>query len=112
MEGFGKRVVTDLESRHVFVLIRRDSDELSGGESKSLHQLLPVVDTTLVDFDDVDPGLVLVQAVEHNLALGADLVGQLDPLEAHRILGPMAPIVGRVGVSVQGSLWRRLRFTT
>ena len=104
--------MTDLESRHIFVLISGHSDELSGRESESLHQLLPVVDTTLVHFDDVDPGLVLVQAVEHNLALGADLVGQLDTLEAHRILGPMTPVVGRVGVSVQGSLGRRLRFTT
>ena len=63
LEGLGERVVLDLEGRDVLVLISGDSDELCGGKSEGLDQLLALGRTSrLVHFDDVDAGLILVQA--------------------------------------------------
>jgi len=50
--------------------------------------------------DDVDPRLVLVKAVEHDLAFAGRLVGQLHLGEADGVLGPVAAVVGGVGVDV------------
>ena len=53
----------DLQSRDVFVLISGDSDELCGGESEGLDQLLALGRTgRLIHFDDMDARLILVQA--------------------------------------------------
>ena len=63
LESLGERVVLDLQSRDVFVLISGDSDELCGGESEGLDQLLALGRTCrLIHFDDVDSRLILVQA--------------------------------------------------
>ena len=54
------------------------------------------------DLDDVDPRLVLVKAVEQDLAFAGRLVGQLDHSKADQVLGPVAAIVGGVRVDVDG----------
>ena len=41
-----------------------------------------------------------MEAVEHDLAFAGRLVGQLDLGEADWVLGPVAAVVGRVGVNV------------
>ena len=50
--------------------------------------------------DDVDPRLVLVKAVEHDLPFAGRLVGQLDLGEADGVLGPVAAVVGGVRMNV------------
>jgi hypothetical protein len=46
-----------------------------------------------LDLDNVNARLVLVEAVQHDLALARRLVGQLDLSEADRVLGPVAAVV-------------------
>ncbi len=60
----------------------------------------------------MNPRLVLVKAVEHYLAFAGGLVRQLDLGEADGVFGPVAAVVGRVGVDVDGVVWWRLSFTT
>ena len=65
-----------------------------------------------LDLDDVNARLVLVEAVQHDLAFAGRLVGQLDLGEADRILGPVAAVVRRVGVDVDRVVWGRFGFAT
>jgi hypothetical protein len=102
-EGFGKGVVLDLERSDLLVLVGGDRDELGARESKGSYNA--AFSASLVDFDDMHPRLVFMEAVEHDLVLGAALVGQLDLGEADGLLGPVVAIIGRVGVFIHRTMW-------
>ena len=113
-EGLGEGVVLDLEGGNLLVLVCGDGDELRGGERLGeaaldvRYERKPAGRGTCpgerlaasVDAYDVDAGLVLVEAVEHDLAVARGLVGQLDLGEVDGLLGPVVTVVGRVRVEV------------
>ena len=41
-----------------------------------------------------------MRGIEHDLTVTGGLVGQFDRVKADELLGPMAPIVGGIGVAV------------
>ena len=59
----------------------------------------------------MNPWLILVKAVEHDLAFASRFVGELDLGEADGVLGPVAAVVGRVGMNVDRVLWRWFSFS-
>ena len=95
-------------------LVCRDGDELGRREGEGLDDLLRVTAhlQPALHLDDVDPRLVLVQAVQHDLAFAGRLVGQLDLCKADWVFGPVAAVVGRVGMNVDRIVWRRFVFAT
>ena len=82
------------------------SDRKREGFDDFLTMFSPVV----LDPDDVDPGLVLVVAVEQNQASVGQPVGQLDLGKADDVPAPVDAIVRRVGMNVAwvGRWWVRI----
>ena len=115
---FGERIMLDFQTGDLFVLVGGDGDKLRGGKRKSEDLFLLVVlrpgaaSSGSRYADDVDSRLVLVEAVEHDLAVAGRFVGQLHLGKADGLLGPVAAVVGRVGVAVHGIHGGRLSFAT
>ena len=62
-----------------------------------------------VNLHQVDPGLELVHGVQHYLPILVQLVvGELDLLEGHNLLGELVSSEGTVGVTVEAVRWRRV----
>ncbi len=103
-------LVPDLERCDLLVLVSGDGDELCRRE----WQREPLLPGALLpgQLHNVDPGLVLVQAVQHDLTLARALVCQLHLGEAYGLLGPVATVVRRVWMLVNWIAWRGLRLAT
>ena len=115
-KGLGKRVVLNLQARNLVVLVCRDCDELRGGEMKcvvfAVDCAAVAAPAPAVNANNVDAGLVLVEGVEHDLALTVAFVGELDFGEVDGLLGPVTAVVGRVGMGVHRVAGRGLGFAT
>ena len=77
-------------------LIGGDCDELRWRKRKCLDNFLRMTSAGFeptLDLDNVNARLVLVEAVQHDLALARRLVGQLDLSKADWVLGPVAAVV-------------------
>jgi len=98
-KSFGKRIVLDLEGSDIFVLVGSDRDKLSGSEGKGPDLLLFTPPWSWYT-DHVHPGLVLVQAVQHDLPDPLRLVRQLHLGERDRLALPVGSKVGAVRVHI------------
>ena len=82
---------------YILYLISRNCDELCRGKSESFDNFLNVTSGSCVEaafnFDNVNSRLILVEAVQHDLALAGCLVGQFYFGEADGVLGPVAAVV-------------------
>lgn len=96
-EGLCKRIVLNLQRSNLLILISCDCYELRLGKRKRHHPPL-----LRADAHQVHPGLVLVQGVEHYLAVAVALVRQLDLGEGDGLLHPVGAEVGRLRVDVDG----------
>lgn len=112
-ERLGERVVFDFEGGNFLVLVGGHSNELRQGKRESPDDAVSAtISATLVHFDDMQPRLVLVEAVEHDFVLGVALVGQLDLCEADGLFGPVAPVIRGIWVFIDGVIWRGFRFAS
>ena len=75
----------------------------------SVAVLLRTTAASSGDADDMNPWLVLVEAVEHDLAQPLGLVGQLHLGKVDLLALPVGPEVGAVRVDVDGVVGRWLR---
>ena len=109
------RVHSHKKLGHKFYLVRCNCNKLSGRKRKCFDDFLSSTSGTNVSalhFDNVNSRLILVEAVEEDVAFAGRLVGKFDLSKTDRLLRPVAAIIRRVRVNVDCVTWGRFCFPT